>query len=348
MSTPPLDAPFSLEKTCIDVDIKGDVLPKPSCFADYFPEEKTQKGGLENGRAVLYSFLQKRAENYLSCIAKPEKEDTSSRLSPFLTAGVFSMREVFHAVRKREKQANSSWMRRNLRAFSSRLYWRCHFIQKLEDEPAIEFHSMHRGCDDLRPRPSDPQKLLAWKEGKTGYPLVDACMRSLRSTGWLPFRMRAMVMSFASYHLWLDWRDTSPILGALFTDYEPGIHHAQVQMQSGVTGINTFRMYNPIKQSEDHDPQGVFIKTYVEELRAIPQEWIHAPWLMPPLIRLSLGVEIPFLYTQPIIDHKFAIAKARKAFGEKLHEKQFQEEAKRVYEKHGSRKKRAKNSRRMD
>ena len=107
----------------------------------------------------------------------------------------------------------------------------------------------------------------AWKSGMTGYPMVDACMRALTATGWLNFRMRAMVMSFASYHLWLHWRKPALHLANLFTDYEPGIHYSQVQMQSGTTGINSIRIYNPIKQGVDHDPDGVFIRRWIPELR---------------------------------------------------------------------------------
>ncbi len=91
---------------------------------------------------------------------------------------------------------------------------------------------------------------------RPGYPFLDACMRSLRATGWLNFRMRAMVMSFASYNLWLPWRATGLHLARMFTDYEPGIHWSQVQMQSGTTGINTIRIYNVVKQGYDQDPRG--------------------------------------------------------------------------------------------
>ena len=90
--------------------------------------------------------------------------------------------------------------------------------------------------------------------------------------------MRAMLVSFASYNLWIDWRQTSLYLARLFSDYEPGIHYSQVQMQSGTTGINAIRIYNPIKQGLEHDPQGKFIKKWVPELRHMPQANVHTPW----------------------------------------------------------------------
>ena len=132
----------------------------------------------------------------------------------------------------------------------------------------------------------------AWKNGTTGYPFVDACMRYLRTNGWINFRMRAMLVSFASYQLWLDWKKTSKHLAKLFTDYEPGIHYSQFQMQSGTTGINTLRIYNPLKQSYDHDPQGYFIKKWVPELSDIPNKYIHEPWTMTPIESKCLNFEI--------------------------------------------------------
>ena len=112
--------------------------------------------------------------------------------------------------------------------------------------------------------------LDAWCEGRTGYPLVDACMRCLNAIGFLNFRMRAFVVSFAVYGLHLDWRTIHPHLARIFYDYEPGIHLAQLQMQAGVVGINTIRVYNPTKQLIDQDPYCKFVKQWVSELSALP------------------------------------------------------------------------------
>ena len=238
-----------------------------------------QVGGRHHGLRELDDFLQHRVQHYCSSISSPNRAFTGcSRLSAYLTWGCLSMREVL----QRSRDVNG----RGASSFGSRLHWHCHFIQKLEDQPSIEwqdFHPFMRGI-----RPSDPERLAAWAEGRTGVPFVDACMRALRAHGWINFRMRAMLMSFASYNLWLPWRDTGLHLARQFVDYEPGIHWSQCQMQSGSTSINTIRIYNPIKQGLDHDPDGVFIRQWCPELADVPDVHLHEPWglggLMPPPI----------------------------------------------------------------
>ena len=175
-------------------------------------------------------------------------------------------------------------------------------MQKLEDQPSIETHTLHTSFEKLRPSLSDHKVLEAWEIGITGYPMIDACMRYLNTTGWLNFRMRAMLVSFASYHLWLDWRLTAKHLAQQFLDYEPGIHYSQIQMQSGTTGMNSIRIYNPIKQGMDQDPDGNFIKQWVPELRNLPTQIVHQPWLLE---------DANLNYPKPIVDEKFARAVAK-------------------------------------
>ena len=223
---------------------------------------------------------------------------------------------------------DGTFFRRNLSAFLSRLAWHCHFIQKLEQQPDIEFKCMHPAFEGMREPHFREDFFEAWKTGHTGYPLVDACMRSLHENGWITFRMRAMLVSFASYHLWLDWRKTAPFLAQLFTDYEPGIHYSQFQMQSGVTGINAVRMYNPIKQSLDHDPQGKFIHRYVPELKSVPDSFIHEPWRM---------YVPPSGYPAPIVEHEAAIKHARAEISKRWKSEDFKDDSRAVNQKLGSR-----------
>jgi deoxyribodipyrimidine photo-lyase len=230
----------------------------------------------------------------------------------------------------------------SLRSFSSRLRWHCHFMQKLEDEPRIEFENMSRACDGLREdfteTPEALRRLEAWKNGLTGYPMVDACMRCVKATGWLNFRMRAMLMSFASHHLWLHWRPTGVFLARHFLDFEPGIHFSQVQMQSATTGINTVRIYSPAKQALDQDPNGHFIKMWVPELDAVPVSWLAEPHRMPLTQQVSSDCRIGIDYPSPIVDHATAYREARLKISMARREPAAREEARRVFLRHGSRK----------
>lgn len=294
-----------------------------------------QKGGRAEGLKTLASFLKERGRSYMQTISKPGVSARHcSRLSAHITYGTLSVREIEQATKAKmhslsgNSEPDAAFFWRNLSAFLSRLAWHCHFVQKLEQQPEIEFQCMHPAFEGMREPHFREDFFEAWKTGQTGYPLVDACMRSLHDNGWITFRMRAMLVSFASYHLWLDWRQTAPFMAQLFTDYEPGIHYSQFQMQSGVTGINAVRMYNPIKQSIDHDAQGKFIRRYVPELKSVPDSFIHEPWRM----------EVPPThYPAPIVEHEAAIKHARAEIAKRWKEDGFREQSRAVNQKLGSR-----------
>jgi deoxyribodipyrimidine photo-lyase len=203
-----------------------------------------------------------------------------------------------------------------LTAFLSRLHWHCHFIQKLESEPELEFRNLHRGYDGLRPVPGEgdgwnPAHFEALVSGRTGWPLVDACVAMLHDTGWLNFRMRAMLVSVASYPLWLHWRPVGEWLARAFIDYEPGIHWSQMQMQAGTTGINTTRVYNPIKQARDHDPKGRFVRHWLPALARVPDAWLFEPWRMPPDIQARCGVRVGVDIPLPLVELETATREAK-------------------------------------
>lgn len=304
-----------------------------------------QRGGREAGLERLQSFLGERGRDYRRAMSGPATGAFAcSRLSPHLAWGSLSAREVAQATWARQRalkeaaksearnETTAGW-RGSMTSFAGRLHWRCHFAQKLEDEPRLEFACLHGAYEGLRAAEPDRARLAAWSRGETGLPFVDACMRALTATGWMNFRMRAMLMAVASYHLWLHWRQPGEHLARLFTDYDPGIHWPQVQMQSGTTGINTVRIYNPVKQGRDQDPEGAFVRRWIPELAGVPDAFVHEPWRWE-----AAGRVLDRHYPSPVVDHLAAAKEARQKVWAVRRGAAYRAAADAIQDKHGSRK----------
>jgi len=260
-----------------------------------------QPGGTHNGLRYLDSFLRGRYREYNAHISKPTLARKScSRLSPYIAWGNLSVRQVWQQAKAFREIASH---KRAIDGFISRLRWQAHFIQKFEMEDTMQFVSVNKGYHTLK-KTRNVAHQKAWREGKTGYPLVDACMRCLVETGYLNFRMRAMTLSFFTHNLWQSWQDASPHLAQQFLDFEPGIHYPQIQMQAGETGINMLRIYNPVKNSLEHDPEGAFIKKWIPELRDVPVAYIHEPYKMSLMEQQFCNTFIGKDYPLPIVDIK--------------------------------------------
>ena len=302
-------------------------------------------GGTQNAMGLLRSFLHQRGERYQSEMSSPlSAESACSRLSAHLAYGTLSMKLTSQALKARRAELRAGGRRprgdtwkKSLASFDKRLHWHCHFIQKLESQPSLEWSNMATAGDGLRENEFDTERFERWCAGTTGYPMVDACMRYLVQGGWLNFRMRAMLVSFASYHLWLDWRPTSRFLARQFVDYEPGIHYSQMQMQSGTTGINAVRIYSPIKQVTDQDPDGAFIRRWVPELGDVPTCHIAQPHKMSWDEQQRYGCVLEQDYPRPIVNHRAAVAAAKNKIYERRRTTESREESKLVFQKHGSR-----------
>ncbi len=263
------------------------------------PNKNMLTGGESQAHKMLNDFLETKIGSYFNNISYPEKSRYyCSLLSAYISWGNITISQIYQACENARPKIKNKM---SIDQYMARLKWHCHFTQKLEMQTNIEYKNLNPAFDHLRHK-KNKNFVKAWKNGETGYPLVDACMRAVKETGYINFRMRAMVVSFFTHHLWQPWQEGANYLARMFLDYEPGIHYSQFQMQAGTTGINIIRIYNPIKQSYSKDPRGEFIKKWLPELKSIPNELVHEPWKLSPLEESLYDFKLGIDYPKPIVD----------------------------------------------
>lgn len=276
-----------------------------------------QRGGRQQARAVAARFFTiPKLRAYPYSISSPLRAwEGASRLSPYLAYGVVSDREVLFKLNSLVNTAHGQCKPEEIekiesaaRFYVERFIWRHSYFQQFERTPQLEDEALLEG-EAVLTQPEEHQRIFtAWRLGHTGFPYMDALQRSLHATGWLNMRARAALVSFGCVQLGLNWREVALHLAREFLDFEPAIHYGQVRIASGTSHFERMLVYDPIKQSQDHDPKGVFIKRWVPELRTLPVDHVHAP---SPQTLLDLGLNYP----APLVDNALSLktGKARLA-----------------------------------
>lgn len=259
-------------------------------------KDAVPRGGRSAGLDRLEEFVA-TIESYPASISPPAAaEDRCSRLSADFVHGTLSVREAYQAVADRAPDGRGRDM------FLTRLFWNQHFTQKLADFPKLTEHAVNPVYRGLHRDDHEPDLVRAWKRGQTGFPLVDASMRALSATGYLNFRMRALVATFFCHVLREWWKRGADHFYDHLIDADPAINYAQWQMQAGLVGVHPLRIYDPAKNAREHDPEGTFIRRYVPELEPVPDSYLPRPERMSTAVQSEVGVELGVDYPRPIVD----------------------------------------------
>lgn len=275
-----------------------------------------QRGGRSKALALMDSFFtETRLLAYPGSISAPlSAENGCSRLSPFIAYGVVSVHELVHRMTRTLEELENEGADPHrlvdcLRFFTERMYWRSSYLQAFERDGTVELLPQLVTTRGMREGEFNEEWFQAWKAGRTGVPMVDACMRKLAATGWIHMRARGMLMSFASNELWLHWREPALHLAREFLDYEPAIHWNQANIHGGTSSFSGPLTYNSVKQAQDHDPSGRFIRQWVPELAGLRADLLPDPWRSPQSCAqdgVVLGVDYPLPVTSVAAAHEAA------------------------------------------
>jgi deoxyribodipyrimidine photo-lyase len=269
----------------------------------------------ETGAAEhLREFCAEKLPSYLVGRNRPDQAGTS-RLSPYLHFGEISPRQVWHALKnaaRRQDSVHGNWKHGQ---FLTEIGWRefahhllCHFPHTPDRPLRPEFERF--------PWRSNRARLKAWQRGLTGYPLVDAGMRELWTTGWMHNRVRMIVASFLVKDLLIPWQEGARWFWDTLVDADLANNTLGWQWTAGcgADAAPFFRIFNPVSQGEKFDPDGDYVRRWVPELAGLPNRWIHKPWLAPSALMSELKIELGATYPHPMVDHSEAREKALEGF----------------------------------
>jgi len=263
--------------------------------------------------AALTAFLAHGLKSYRVGRDIPA-EAATSRLSPHLHFGEISPWRVIGAVRSAAAEGRVPAV--EAEKFVAEIGWREFSAHLLHAFPQIADMAFRPGYDAM-PWRDDPAGLGAWKRGRTGYPVVDAGMRELWTTGFMHNRVRMIVASFLVKHLLIDWREGERWFRDTLVDadFASNVQNWQWVAGSGADASPYFRIFNPVTQGRKFDADGRYVRRWVPELRGMPDRWLHAPWTAPPEVLRGAGVRLGADYPGPIVDHEVARKRALEALG---------------------------------
>lgn len=306
----PLPAPASLLPTPDRLHtptLPGEPLPALPYHLPFPPGETAAQQRLAefiDGR--IYAYAQNRDHMAL---------DGTSALSPYLRFGMISARQAVVAARQAYAQAATDAARQGADTWLNELIWREFYVNILYHFPYVLRGSFRREYDAIAWR-NDPTEFAAWRDGQTGYPVVDAAMRQLRQTGWMHNRARMIVASFLVKDLLINWQWGEQWFMQQLLDGDPAANNGGWQWTAGVgtDAAPYFRIFNPVSQGQKFDPDGAYIRRWVPELRRVDNAFIHEPWRMPPLAQQRSGCVIGRDYPAPIVDHQLARQRTLEAY----------------------------------
>ncbi len=287
-------------------------VPKPEDYG-HASSDRYPRGGERRASALLAEFIDKHAARYLDDRNTPAIAGTSF-LSPHLRAGTIGIRTCVEAAANAKTGAFKHALA-SIDGWIAELIWRDFYHQILVHQPKVAYEPFVEAAKRLKYRTNDVE-YKAWCNGATGYPIVDAAMIQLNTTGWMHNRLRMIVASFLTKHLFMDYRLGERYFEQKLADADLAANNGGWQWSSstGTDAAPYFRIFNPTMQGKTFDPDGSFVREMIPALAKLPTKFVHEPWLLPPLIAAQADFELGRDYPEPIVDHRLARERALASF----------------------------------